>query len=1640
MVHTYGLVVKGQSKALFSNVRSTEVSIGHEDYPGNYGSKNAPRADRKDGQDPILGDDGYGKVGRWQEVKISALENIVEQIVEEYLRDKTWYGKVRCREALWNMYRRIRTYVLNQIEPNNSQYSRVLQLMRDCIECILSPVQTEQELLYKADFTDSDLSKFDVKGFKVDVSPEMGNILRSTEPGISEFNVSVDIANDGELNFRYGGQFFLDDKLEVFVNNTLVWKGIVSTRLTEENPIRILLDKGKNNIKFKYTSMSRAVEKECWIDDIQINNYKPITTKEVPSCPAPYQYKYSYSWFNHFDGKDTIIKAFSLSSLPKLETFPGLFRYVSSSEDIEWELVHSVSDDENSGDENILKIDLTKMPLSTSSKITYNWRYRNRGKVKFKFLASVQRGDGLLFFINGKQVGGEYSKSNDWKEVEFNLPHNGTYKFDFMVRNKSGIRWGKNAVYIKDLENIEIIGAFDPPAPLDYDKLGKEAFAGKNDWVTIKHESVTKAFNFGKVVKNPQVFEMNDVTLECDGKINFTYKMGVADVPSSFNEYSDFYVEQFEKASAYAKSLHDSTATSHLPWGFKDDVSDVDDFGRYAETTSNNEITYDITQGSDTFLRIYGAINIECPDVVIDHYKEDKQDIGDLSFALSGPVLWNQELINGKWHLKSENFVQGVSTASFDINMQEKGYFTFNIANTEFYPSESFQIFVNGRQRYFYDKSGGPVNNIKITLAKGVNRIDFKVVDTLTETNETFILSKTFDYDYHTDKLVVPDTVNYTNKFNSSVSVYREWYPTGKALRTLDGGKIVKYGIWLNPGAKFELNELVRVSPKIPKSPITGLKSLFEEDFRVPGITLPNIHWDHNWRNIWIQDEFPEIPGHDGVLFVRSIDNVENVVTIDNIYLSKPGFIEFQYGGILRPGEYVDVLANGVAIATFTPSTTLDGQFVYSFPLPQGTSVVQFVYKDKYGVIAPVEGDSQVGGDDNPGDTCYYGGNNEYTVIGSGSWSKVTPRNTKLSATEGNTVITRTFSLPNYVGGRYTEKLSIINGHKWIQPPQPPDTKTLDVKFGYIYPDVTFNTGWNIWHSNSGYFAQRTLTGRGPLDPTPIGIITDFTGRIPKGGKLNISFDFLTNLKDQYPRAMVQVQLVRFLGWGSPIPGYDGYVYKSPIVDYFWQIHEERNNIGKTSKDIYNLDFSSSKHFQFQHIVQDTGNYGLFFNLWDLNLDNDKDSKGNDIYYAFKNVKFTWDKNTPLPPISKPDNTGVRVEFIDLATNQIVSSKVYYADADISFVMEPGKQYKVKYTLLRDQPDGNFSLDNGLFQEHWESYCVGKNGYYKNPNPPPPNINVPKDKKAYVVVDAIKIFESPSKPCDGSEVKLSVFEEGTFMYNKDFYNTYNENANVVIENKGDHRTYNEVVFEFKPACTGDSGILSGGNFKLTEAKPPKHTFIDIAELEFFTRIPIYMGGCYDSDMVITLETDDGQQLFETPIFKGGLESFEFPMINFENTGSKKFKVRIKPNQQGKVSSVTGKSYLTKFQLKEFVITEEYIPKPAEFDSELDFYIDGELVDTFKEKGGFFKISHSVPKGKHSFSWVFKTNAKGFVWDYASLDYVQITNWVCDSIKVVPYCEKGGGDKCIEALIRCLLKYKSQPNPVTRIGQKIWLFT
>lgn len=192
------------------------------------------------------------------------------------------------------------------------------------------------------------------------------------------------------------------------------------------------------------------------------------------------------------------------------------------------------------------------------------------------------------------------------------------------------------------------------------------------------------------------------------------------------------------------------------------------------------------------------------------------------------------------------------------------------------------------------------------------------------------------------------------------------------------------------------------------------------------------------------------------------------------------------------------------------------------------------------------------------------------------------------------------------------------------------------------------------------------------------------------------------------------------------------------------------------------------------------------------------------------------------------------------------------------------------------------------------------------------------------------------------------------------------------------------------------------------------SFVRVAITELISNHEIIGGcpGCYAEVLI-----KDGDNVLKTiRIDEEGWT--DFSLGNLYDYGLDEFDIEIKTYQKGYVDP-RGYDVRCMFALDTFKMFTQYELAATNFDSMLEFYINDDLKLSLNEIG---EGEHYFPvkKGLNKYKFVFKTNNWDYNWDYAEIDWIRLTNWICDDVPVVPYCEPGRGDKCIEALIGCLL--------------------
>lgn len=1550
MGHTFGLFSKSQKGVLFANMRA-KIADKSPDNPNNPAylpqSPNAPRSETErhgDEKNPILGDPGFGQIGRWQTVQLDALENSIDQMIEQYLKDKSWYASVRCREALWNMYRRIEWWVEQQHPPDKTQYQRVLQMIKDCIHKILENAQ---------------------------------------KPGGSHHGVSL------------------------------------------------------------------------------------------PVCPAPYYHHFSGKYFNHFDAKVYEIPLFSMKKdVPFSNKFPDFFRYVSSTEEQEWVTVHSVGRNEQSGSEMILKLDLGLLQIGNSSKITFNWRVKRYGQIRFKYLVSAKRGNGMLFYINGQQVGGEWSENTSWQEAAFTLQPGQMYKFDWLMRKMRPEVWQNNGIYIKDIEVVEIVDTRKPPAPLDYD-LDGEHVSEEDNWVVRSPQSVAQTRFQGQFISDEyrkKTMKMN-LENECDGLISFAYKMGVDEEPYPAQDYNLFFDDEMSQRIQRGESNHGSYVQSlhGAEWILN---------GEYSETKeSRSTIEYEVVAGSDSSVELKGVVELICPPYELDHWKPYQfgKEIDSFQWQMSGSPQW----LKAGNVLRLDEPKEGDMIAETEVNLKNEGWFIFNYSH-QLRVTEAFEVTVNGMLEH-YTTMQGYGEQIRVPLEAGSNIIQFYIRDRLTEEPYIHRIEKLFTYGNNTG-----NTYRTSTTLGSYVDVTRGWDVTDAGARTEKSGDTIRYNAELNPGAKFTIQEHMRIYPAMDSSynPVSGNTrdfNVFEELFNKEGKYDEKLKFTGDW--VW-----KEVTSGDGVMWAQGHN--QDFTCDFEAHMDNSGYICWQYGGKFDPGEKLELQIDGISVWTGSHSNDREGTNCM-YPLPPGNHHFRWRYRDGK-AYEPSKGNVSNPGNNsdssvekssrdklsvpNPyGEKCYPGGFKTHKIAydqkyysgksGSSAWWKANNEGKiyyesggayALGVMKNKKAIVRSFTVPKVGKVDFSELLTIY------------PVKELKVRGLRMLNKSIFqnddNTNSYIKSKSSDFSIDVFNTKPG----TPS---SDFQSVHTKkvyaefycDRSFRITFNYMCYLFDENLRTQTaRFRVYFYKGRHRESKGGEVILDKSENLGYkngkikYWEIKDGH--------------WKDSEYFKDDIDVKEPGYYTLCIGLTDTNDDSDQDQGKIPYHASIKNLRIqTTDINgmngNDLTTIARDNSSYVEVQWKNITTGKKftpIRVKTDNGETTEEYIeppeLKPGNEYKVTYILNKNQSltnasgldAGGFTLSNGSFTEEWDPYCVDAKGniYYKSQsphpseetwNPPVPEVNVP-DGGSHGWLDVIRLYKNNHSVCTGTKIVIETFEEGRFLNSRDVINEDDEIVSIELENTSDEKKQYEVRVRFIQGCPGDGAMIWGGSLRIDDIDRVDPSWAEITHFEVWENQEIWMGGCDNSNMQVRITREDGKVLLNEKYYGDGYHGFE--LYDLVPKPYSKYKVEITTDQQGKVSEVTGKPYLTTFRLHDFKAYERWVWVPVPFDCQLDFFIDNNLIQTFTKEGGYYNFSHPVPKGKHEFKWVFTSMQEEGTrsYEYANLDWMELTNWICDDVYVIPYCEGGGGDQCVEALIKCLLEvWKSRPKMCV-IGKRIWLFT
>lgn len=987
-----GFITEENCSSNFDDLKGYFVNRDNPNYPGNPDSPNYPRAEgRVSGfQNPILGDPGRGEIARWHKVRIGALHTLVDQMIEQYTRDRRWYSDVRCREALWNMYRRLEWWVAQNIEPGNVDYQNALSFIRDCIVQILDTGEISR-IMYRHNFKDGLDNSFEYNGgWTIDEYGYLTGLyfLGETagwdgeEPEEWTITKVIEYPNPGLITFNYAVWGYV----EIFVlemDGEVIWSHD-STNLVDDSGFTfrdITLNVPAGIHEFKWRLVGEIGGTEVRLSEITFTELYPEIEKpeDIPKCPLPYNHHYSSDYMNYFTGVPYERPTFSTVGGSKVSDYLDMIRYVSSKENIEWELVDSV--DGSGGNEYIFKLPLERLPETLSSKMTFNWRLKRKGYITFKYWIDGGNGSTLSFYINNQLVGGPWRDTDGWQEVRFNMSQAQTYKFDFLIHKEVSMELGTNAVYIKDIQVVEVTDYTDEPMPGDYFYEGEEAEAEYGKWLIYSNKGVLGSYYRGfpdDVEDTVRELELEFYS-ECDGVFSFAHRLGTED-PDRLVVEGLIFKEQYRldespviwDGSENGVGLPTITVTpEYSTWKntIPDGYSDIQESMIW--TKDSDSLIYNIKIDGDwngfKYLDAYGRMRIVCPPryVVETDFLEAEESgewielTGGWGAGANIAVYTDHEMV-GRYGYAIYRPHEDSSIISMEIDGVLRNRDVLN-------------VYVDGR---LYRRLYQEFDNLVMNIPNFGGDIKVEVAERPDDGRKELVFSGIVEFDGEF-KPIEKETM-YGDANARLEAIYTREDGRGRRMDAwIHRGSLETPTAWYtNTGVTFDINMLPydEVVIKIPNNKIPfvdyarletmleeykeGLEitdpiQTFYEDFN-PFVHIDRIIYDSSVWEIVDIFEFLNIPNRGDNVIVHEATGgprtVQFEVNIEGIELLDGGnYLSFEYGALFHEGDYAEVYArtdDGDQLLRVLTSSTLNqnGYLVHGVEIPPNTKSLIFSY------------------------------------------------------------------------------------------------------------------------------------------------------------------------------------------------------------------------------------------------------------------------------------------------------------------------------------------------------------------------------------------------------------------------------------------------------------------------------------------------------------------------------------------------------------------------------------------------------------------------------------------------------------------------------------------------------------------------
>ena len=983
-----GFITQNDGSSVFDSFKKYSVNLNN---PNNFKFSDSPNYPRAKGrvygyQNPILGDPGRGEIARWHRLRTNVVQSLVEQMIEQFTRDRGWYSTVRCREALWNMYRRLEWWVNQNVEPGNSDYQNALSFIKDCITQILDTGE-KPKIIYQHKFKEGMDESFEYAGgWKIDEFGYLSGlyVIGDTvewEEGseLEEWSVSkmVNYHSQGLITFNYAVAGYVE-KFILKMDEDIIWQhdstDVINDTGFTFRDITLSIPAGAH--KFTWILVGEMGGSLVRLDEIIFTELFPETNKpeEIPKCPLPYNHHFASDYMNYFTGVPYERPTFSTVGGSKVSDYLDMIRYVSSMENIEWELI-------NEEGEYIFKLPLERLPETLSSKMVFNWRLKRKGYIAFKYWVDGGNGSSFLFYINNQLVGGPWRDTEGWQEVRFNMSQSQAYKFDFLVHKEVSKDLGTNAVYIKDIQVVEVTDYTDEPMPPDYAYDGEEAENEYGKWLIYSHRGALGSYYRGfpdGIEDMTREIELEFYS-ECDGVFGFAHKLGT-EKPDRI--YIDGLVFTEEHSLDEEPAIWDGNSNGvdiptitvtpeYSGWSnlFPDGLPYVD--GNALWTKNSSDIKYHVKiDGSwDKGIKSLigsGEIGIICPPKYI---AEERYMPSSLYGSWSTDGAWSSDEGVIEMSADSEEFY---GSAVYEPNNKDISFVSINVTE-KLLQGEKLNIYIDG-YLYFSALSGFEDLFLNIPVIYG-NKIKFEVekADELPEDEKEIVFAGFFEF----NETALPiDRETMFEVAGESLEINRQ-YSDGRGreveIELPTGGLDTKESWYTNSGFKINLALLPKddVIIKIPniKVPYVDMdklkelvdsvmedkeigepKRIFYEDFN-PFNSQDLLSYDSNW-DITDIFKFLNIPsGGDDVIVCKGDGNNHNIdidlsgINYGDGYLS----LNFEYGALFNEGNSLELLGliNGEfrKVAEFTESTLkADGYRVNGINLPKGIEGLRFVY------------------------------------------------------------------------------------------------------------------------------------------------------------------------------------------------------------------------------------------------------------------------------------------------------------------------------------------------------------------------------------------------------------------------------------------------------------------------------------------------------------------------------------------------------------------------------------------------------------------------------------------------------------------------------------------------------------------------